>query len=603
MGYLFLFITNNNNNINLNNKIINNVMNMKNRGPNQSLINTISNVDISKPFNTSNGRIFPNSNFIKKNLTKTEILNYKIYNFTYGFHRNAITDNTPEGNQPFNNSSTSSDNENIVLGIGEIYNYNNVKTQYNLTTNSESDIEVFSQLYSTKFQNLNSENRFVECLKTLKGDYSILLLNNINTYKLSNINCYISSDFLGITKIYIAKNKDTYCYFFSNELKAFPDYVLEKNKTWEIKLLPAGCYWKFNPLENYTENIESLIFKWSDFDFDNYTYDNILYKTYSSSNTENIFINLKQNLINSIKNRIHDNIFGFLLDGEFSSMLILTITIDYLVQENLYELIEKIQLFNITSNCIKSIKICSCINNFITYLNNKYNINLFVNYIYLTPEIITNKTIIKNLEYLVYTTETFNTDSIVKSFVFFYLYKFISEKFKINTNKLKVLFSGLGFNNNLIQNNQNNEDLQNLIIQKYKQNFINDKLYSDFSFEIRFPYFDQDVIDILLNTSPVYKIPYKWNNNTINMYYLKNCFSEFIPLEFIKSFNEFEENNIFSFIENKINNFFNIYYTDNDFDNYILKNKQRQKKYPIPTSKTDMGLQIIYNSYFKNPTN
>ena len=62
-------------------------------------------------------------------------------NASLGFHRLAIMDPTPAGNQPFYNNGAS------VVCNGEIYNYRQLAEQYDITLTTGSDCEIILPLY------------------------------------------------------------------------------------------------------------------------------------------------------------------------------------------------------------------------------------------------------------------------------------------------------------------------------------------------------------------------------------------------------------------------------------------------------------------------
>ena len=64
-----------------------------------------------------------------------------IDNVVLGFHRLAINDLSDDGMQPFINDNI------YLICNGEIYNHNNLRSQYFMETKSNSDCEVIIHLY------------------------------------------------------------------------------------------------------------------------------------------------------------------------------------------------------------------------------------------------------------------------------------------------------------------------------------------------------------------------------------------------------------------------------------------------------------------------
>ena len=59
----------------------------------------------------------------------------------FGFHRLALQDISDKGNQPFLLKNI------ILVCNGEIYNFKELKSEYKIETNSESDCEIILHLY------------------------------------------------------------------------------------------------------------------------------------------------------------------------------------------------------------------------------------------------------------------------------------------------------------------------------------------------------------------------------------------------------------------------------------------------------------------------
>jgi asparagine synthase (glutamine-hydrolysing) len=87
----------------------------------------------------------------------------------YVFHRLSINDVSEAGNQPFKNK-----NGVIMMCNGQIYNWKELKEEFNLNIESTSDCEVILKLYE--------KIGFVETVKRLYGVFAIVLVDGNDVY-------------------------------------------------------------------------------------------------------------------------------------------------------------------------------------------------------------------------------------------------------------------------------------------------------------------------------------------------------------------------------------------------------------------------------------
>ena len=165
----------------LNSKIINSYNNIKNRGPDSSLLH------IDK-------------------------------NYIIGFHRLAINDLSVCGNQPF---YLSSKDYNYILVInGEIYNYKELIKMYEININSTSDCAFVLPL----FIKLNEDFKLLNNL--LRGEYSMLILKqNKNNMELEY---FISTDPLSVRPLFYYISN--YKVGISSLLNGLSDYSNDVNR-------------------------------------------------------------------------------------------------------------------------------------------------------------------------------------------------------------------------------------------------------------------------------------------------------------------------------------------------------------------------------------
>jgi asparagine synthase (glutamine-hydrolysing) len=119
-------------------------------------------------------------------------------NYIAGFHRLAINDISVSGNQPFYYSNA--EYNYVLMTNGEIYNHKDLESKYNIQTSSRSDCAVLLPLF------IHLEEDFEEFNKELRGEYAILI---IKQNKISNeIFYFVSTDPLSVRPLF---------YFFSKE--------------------------------------------------------------------------------------------------------------------------------------------------------------------------------------------------------------------------------------------------------------------------------------------------------------------------------------------------------------------------------------------------
>jgi len=171
-------------------------------------------------------------------------------NYFLGHKRLKILDLSNAGSQPMYSHSR----KHIILYNGEIYNFKELATKYELTLKSHCDTEVLVELY---------EKKGIDILKELNGMFSFVILN------LTTNNFIVVRDRLGIKPLYYSfKNKMT---IFCSEVAplkkilgsvSFDEIGVRQYKKlrtffrghtiWnEIKMFPAGSYFdsstsKFN---------------------------------------------------------------------------------------------------------------------------------------------------------------------------------------------------------------------------------------------------------------------------------------------------------------------------------------------------------------------
>ena len=111
----------------------------------------------------------------------------KSYNFTLGFTRLAINGLNKDGMQPMTFGSTT------YVCNGEIYNWKDLASRYNISTESGSDCEVLGELWE-KFASIGSGANFFQ---SLDGVFSILLADTASNH------IYVARDPYGVRPLFV----------------------------------------------------------------------------------------------------------------------------------------------------------------------------------------------------------------------------------------------------------------------------------------------------------------------------------------------------------------------------------------------------------------
>jgi asparagine synthase (glutamine-hydrolysing) len=439
-------------------------------------------------------------------LSKKDIYEYQNYLFLFGKHSLLINDTSYNAHQPFvypidhfklQYKELLSIPQKKLLFSGEIYNYKSLKAEfedYHLV--SESDGEVILPLY----------NRYGidKTLQLLDGEFSFILTDNINTYKLDTINIFVVRDHLGIKPMYIIYNALKEIYMFVSELKSVPSYILS-DINYIIDEIPPGSYWSYqNSIIQKNKNQFINYYNLNGFKESQ----SITLKTATPDTLDYIYSNISELITTSIIDRIPvgDNKFGILLSGGFDSSLISSIIVNNITDTS------RLVFFTISDN-----KDNSCSTDLINFLQDKFNCILEHHIIDINIEDIlsdlpnTIKTIINSLE-------MYDEDTIRDAIPFVYLFDYI----KKYTPEINILISGDGLDeiaNGYAEINELND--QDLIITNINiiQNISNldlvrtEKISCNYSIEMRYPYLNTKFIEFYLSMSPILRRPGVFNVN------------------------------------------------------------------------------------------
>lgn len=228
-----------------------------------------------------------------------EYTNFQVINqnLIMGFHRLAIMDNSPSGNQPFFLAKPDGGFIYLICN-GEIYNYSEILKKYNFPVKSKSDCEIILYLYSQFGIN--------QVISELDGEF-VFIICEINK---NNIKLFAGRDPLGVRPLFygITEFQNEIC--FSSEAKGLTNLYKQ------VYIFPPGNYLELdiNPL---VENIKPNFIKF-------YQY---IYNPVPELPENQICSDIRDILFRSIKKRlISDREFGCLLSGGLDSSLVCAIT-------------------------------------------------------------------------------------------------------------------------------------------------------------------------------------------------------------------------------------------------------------------------------------
>lgn len=585
-------------------------MNMKNRGQDNTALKYSQTPSLNNI----------NENQIKMTLSRREINEYKQLYFISGSHRSSINDLSIDGSQPFEDPivwkipkypELRARVKRTLLCNGEIYNYQELIQKYNFNDKdlqSKSDVEVILPLYINQPSN-DSEEKLKTTLQELYGEYSFILTENTTTFDLKNINIFAVRDSFGTKPLYMvkyvpfstSKNKNNIFYLFTSEIKSIPPKLLD-NPEYIIKEVPPGSYWSYkNSIINNSEN-EFINY----YNLDKYkNLDSCIINKADQDTITLIYETIKNTLSNSVIKKWNstERKIGVLLSGGFDSSIILSILIKYINIESLHVF----TIGNIESSDVIFAK------KHVEFLETTFSIDIHHHII----DISNLDIIIPEMDELIKCLETFDMFTIRKSIPFLFLLKYIKEYTDI-----KVLLSGDGLDELCGYkefNNLNDTEFQSksveLIYNLHKYDLLrSDKIAGYFGLEIRYPFLDKEFVEFILSIHPKLKRPqiYGFSKQPIEKYIIRKAFdyideseqdniSLYIDKDVLWNSRE-DINNCFDCLNDYLQNYYDLKYSDIEFFNYTQKLKSINTNI-IPKTKEEMYYQIIFNNHYPNTLN
>ena len=467
-----------------------------------------------------------------------------LYNDNYfiGFHRLAIHGLNYNSDQPF--IYQDNDDIYIILVNGEIYNYNELINQYNLSVDNNSDCAVIYPL----FKKLNYD--FKSLNNILNGEYSLAIIH-LNNDNLQYI--YLSSDPLCVRPLFFYYDNNNKIFGFSSLLSGLCNFN-------DVKRLNQNEYIIFN---NITNNFLIDTLKYVNY--------NIEYNSsiLSHDNIYNFNSNIYSELYNLITNCVIKRLdserpIACLLSGGLDSSIICSI-ISLYYYNNFPN--KKLKVFTIGMNNSTDVYYSKIL---VQHLNYQFN-NI--------DHIIVNFSINEALSVLydvIKVCETWDITTIRASVGQYLISKYISQ----NTN-IKVILNGDGadecqmgylyFYKHPSLEEAQNEHFKLLNNIHYFDGLRVDRNISYWGLEARVPFLDYEFVKYYLNLPPICKVPTK---EYIEKYLIRKSFDvinkKLLPYEILwrkkEAFSDgvtSKEKSWYQYIQEHINTFI----SDDEFNN------------------------------------
>lgn len=478
-------------------EMTNKFMTMKNRGPDD----TAYFIETTTPITAAN------MNTARLYLSKSQLASYSPLTLMYGFHRMSINDPSLEGAQPFVDPIASmmlrypelkTRPVRRLMCNGEIYNYRELITENKLGEGdlcSSSDVEVMMPLYIS--------HGLDTTLEKLDGEYSFVIMDNVNTYNLSQMKVYVGRDPLGLRSLYMVTRKGDTFWMFASELKGIPRKMLE-DKSYSVVEVPPGSYWSYESggFKNYSPlrmepNVSGYDIKTADPD--------VLFGVYTR---------IRDLVTKSVIKRYgtSDVPVGILLSGGFDSCLITSIVVKNLAESGHDFEKNPVHVFTVgDSESDDVMNACACV----SFLETKWGIDVY-------HHIITQKGYEPMMDIitkeLVYIMESQDVEVINGGVPLYLLYKYISE----NTD-IKVLLLGDGLDE-IFKIDDVSYD-RRMFLKDLSSKRL-DRLSGHFGLEARYPYLNVEFIEYILKIDPKLKCPqvYSYGKEPIKKYLVRKAF-------------------------------------------------------------------------------
>lgn len=460
-------------------------------------------------------------------------------NIFLGFHRLCVNDVSERGDQPL----THPNDFNISLICnGEIYNYQYLKSKYNIVTNSSSDCEIILHLYKIL--------GFDKTIEELDGVFACLLVD------LNKNLVYAARDPIGVRSLYIGE-LDNGDYAFCSEMKSL------HNICDVIKQFPTGSIWdsKSKKYRIFFNKIEKF------------------YNQHNDYNEQRVKLNIYEKLNNAVKKRLmSDRKIGIFLSGGFDSSILAA-----LLKKNYNQDLETFSIGLPGSTDLKNAKLVA------EHIGSNHH-----------EIIITEKEMLNMIEEVIYQTETYDTTTIRASTPMYILSKYIK-----NNSDIAVIYSGEGsdeasgsylyFHNAPCEEDFKNETVRLMQDLKYFDVLRCDKSTAGAGLEVRVPFLDKEFLEYYMNIDPKYKLA---SYNGIEKYLLRSSFDRdnLLPKEILWRMKEGMSDGVSS----QKRGWYQIIqeYVDKIYSNEDFINMKGKYDWNPPMFKEALHYRELFNKYF-----
>lgn len=397
-------------------------------------------------------------------------------NHVFGFHRLAIHDLSPLGDQPF--IFRELNKMYVLICNGEIYNYKELITKYNLSDSlkSDSDCEVIYHLFKL-FNDIN------QVAKELRGEFAFVL-TEINE---SNSITYICRDQFGVRPLFysITSSNQIDKLYFSSLLAGVIDPSSSSGQ-----VFPPGQILTIKV--NETKSFEMEFSKYYEYKYE---------INKNNSDLLNLYQEITARLINAVKIRLDsDRPIGALLSGGLDSSLVCGIASKILGVKNL-------NTFSIGMKMGTDLEYAA-----------KVAIHLGCNH---TEVYFTEEEGLEAIDNVLDVTETWDITTVRASVGQYLLGKYISK----NTD-IKVILNGDGADEVEMgylyfyfapNANEAQKETEKLLEEIHRFDGLRvDRCISIHGLEARLPFLDVDFVDYYMKIDPELKIPSKRLENALH---------------------------------------------------------------------------------------
>ena len=477
-------------------------------------------------------------------------------NMAIGFHRLSIMDPSTKGDQPFKIEN----GENTIWCIcnGEIYNFKELASKYNIKLTSESDCEIIPRLYIEKGIDVLT--------RELEGEYAFMIFD-INM-KTGQGDIYVCRDRFGIRPLFYSIDENSIN--FSSEMKSIID---KKN----VKVFPPREYMRIQKLSDEWKIYNSKV------------YYNLIMNSFRTDflTKENTSLNLiktkvRETFIKSVENRLFsDRPLGCLLSGGLDSSLVASIASRYLLERG-----QKLRTFSIgmegSTDEYYAKLVAKHINSDHTHIQFE------------------QKDFIDAIRDVIYATETYDITTVRASTGQYLISKWISE----NTD-IKVLLIGDGsdeltagymyFHKAPSSDDVHQENVRLLKDIHYYDVLRADRGIANNGLEARVPFLDHRFVDLYLSIDPKLRDPSTYK---LEKWLLRESFNmdNYLPSEVLWRKKEAFSDGVSSVKKSWyqiIQEYANKLYTDEYFEN-----EQQRLEFNSPPSKESLYFRKIWEEYF-----